>query len=218
MATPKSWSPYGNDQPPYGNSPSRSSSGPPGACRTPSRVRKVCRVSRMLILLCLVTGTVTCSDGQGCPESSDAGSVRLAGHADDPRRDRGEGRGWREAEPAAPLEGERAADSRLRTALDVAAAHQARPDEVGGPLVAGEDSVTAAHVLVEAQLAAGPQDAAEFGQRRRDIGYRAQQPGDDDRVELPVGGGQVPGGAVGQPNRDGRGRLGRAVMQVRLRL
>src|SRR6185312_10898698 len=55
-ATPKSWSPYGNDQPPYGKSPSRSSSGPPGACRTPSRVRKVCRVSRMLILLRQIRG------------------------------------------------------------------------------------------------------------------------------------------------------------------
>ena len=54
----------------------------------------------------------------------------------------------------------------MRAALDVAAAHQARPDEVGDPLVASEDSVAAAHVLVEAQLAAGPQDAAEFGQRR----------------------------------------------------
>jgi hypothetical protein len=129
-------------------------------------------------------------------------------------------RGRREAEPAAPLESEDAADSRLRAALDVAAAHQARPDEVGSPLVAGEDSVATAHVLVEAQLAAGTQDPAEFGERRLHVGYRAQQPGDDDRVELPVGGGQVPGGAVDHPDRDGRGRgrLGRAVAQVRLRL
>src|SRR5689334_11760559 len=71
MATPKSWSPYGNDQPPYGKSPSRSSSGPPGACRTPSRVRKVCRVSRMLILLFADPWSFdTGSDGPGRAESS----------------------------------------------------------------------------------------------------------------------------------------------------
>src|SRR4029077_13520686 len=52
-ATPKSWSPNGNDQPPYSKLPSRSSSGPPGACMTPSRVRKVCRVSRIVVSPCL---------------------------------------------------------------------------------------------------------------------------------------------------------------------
>src|SRR5712671_5070706 len=49
MAAPKSWSPYGNDQPPWGKPPLGSSSGPPGACMTPSRVRKVCRVSRIVV-------------------------------------------------------------------------------------------------------------------------------------------------------------------------
>ena len=102
----------------------------------------------------------------------------------------------------------------------MATAHQARPDKVGDPLIPGEDLVPAAYVLIEAQLAAGPQDPAEFGQRCLDIGHRAQQPGHDDRVELAVGGGQVPGGAVGYLDRDGcsRGRLRRADAQVRLRL
>ena len=57
----------------------------PGACRTPSRVRKVCRVSRMLILLCLVTGTVTCSDDPGRPESSEYDFARHAGASAAPR-------------------------------------------------------------------------------------------------------------------------------------
>ena len=88
----------------------------------------------------------------------------------------------------------------------MAPAHQVRPDEIGGLLVAGENGVPAAHVLVETQLTAGPQYPAEFGKRGRHVRHGAQQPGHDNRVEHAVGGGQVPRGAVGHPDRDGRGR------------
>ena len=88
----------------------------------------------------------------------------------------------------------------------MAPAHQVRPDETGGLLVAGEQGVATAHVLVGAQLAAGPQHPAEFGERRLHIGHRALQPGDDDRVELAADSGQVAGGAIGYPDRDGGGR------------
>jgi hypothetical protein len=108
----------------------------------------------------------------------------------------------------------------LGPALNVASAHQLRPDEIGGHLVAGEHGVTTAHVLIEAQLAARPQDPAEFSERRLDVTHRAQEPGDHDRIELAVGGWQFPGRAVDHPNRN-RGRrhgLAGAVTEVWLRL
>ena len=82
--------------------------------------------------------------------------------------------------------------------------------------VAGEQGVTTANVLIEAQPAARPQDPAEFGERRLDVDHRAHRPGDHDRIELPVSRRQVSGGAVDHPDQD-RGRRGgpeRAVAQV----
>src|SRR5207253_2529212 len=61
------------DQPPCANPSLVSSSGPPGACMTPSRVRKVCRVSRMVVSfmcdpsgceMCDPSGDETWRDGQ----------------------------------------------------------------------------------------------------------------------------------------------------------
>src|SRR5579864_9101666 len=100
----------------------------------------------------------------------------LAGDAEDPRRYRPEKGILREPETTARLDSEDLLDGRPGLALDVAPAHEARPDQVGGLLEAGEQDVTAAHVLVGAQLAARPQDPVELGQRHGHIGHRAQQP------------------------------------------
>src|SRR6185437_9144490 len=94
---------------------------------------------------------------------------RLAGDPQDARADRGEGSEWREPEAAARFNAESLANRLLRLALDVTAAHQARPDEIGSPLVPGEQRVPAADVLPETQLAARPQHPPEFGQRRGDV-------------------------------------------------
>src|SRR6478609_7784977 len=48
---PKSSSTNGTTQPPCSNPPVRSSSGPPGPCMTPSRLRNVCKVSFMSVSL-----------------------------------------------------------------------------------------------------------------------------------------------------------------------
>ena len=51
MTSPNLASKYGTSQPPCRKPPSRSSSGPPGACITPSRVRKVPTTSRLMFLV-----------------------------------------------------------------------------------------------------------------------------------------------------------------------
>jgi hypothetical protein len=48
----------------------------------------------------------------------------------------------------------------------MASAHEAGPYQVGGLLKSSEQHVPAAHVLVEAQLAARPQDPVKLGERR----------------------------------------------------
>jgi hypothetical protein len=69
-----------------------------------------------------------------------------------------------------------------------------------GVLVASEARSARAHVLVEAQLAARPQDAAELLERGALIGNRAQHAGDDDRVDRAVLGGKRVGRAGNDPN------------------
>ena len=55
--------------------------------------------------------------------------------------------------------------------------YQARPDQVGRPLVRREGDVAAAYVLVEAQLTAWPQHPVELPRSAaRGSGTRAQQP------------------------------------------
>ena len=57
------------------------------------------------------------------------------------------------------------------------------PQRVDAALPASEARPAGAHVLVEAQLAAGAQDAAKLGERRRLVGHRAQHAAGDHRVD-----------------------------------
>jgi len=149
-----------------------------------------------------------------------SGALRFAGDAQDPRGDGKQDRGRREPEAAARLDGEDPADRRPGLAVYMAAAHQVRPEQVRGLLEPGEHGIPAAHVLIEAQLAARPQDPAELGERGGNVGHRAQQAGDDDRVEFAVSRWQFGRGPVGHPDRHrgGGGRLDGPAAQVRLGL
>ena len=108
---------------------------------------------------------------------------RAAGDAEHPGGDRVEPRTRREPETPVTLQPEAGRFDRCDgVAVRPATAHQARPDRGHGPLPAGETDSARPHVLVEAQLAAGAQDATELGERLTRVGDRAQHPADDHRV------------------------------------
>jgi long-chain acyl-CoA synthetase len=78
---PISWSAYGTSQPPWAKPLLGSSSAPPGACMTPSRVRKVWTVRRMSIAPCVAVGVATRTSNdrrrnrQTSPEEWRAGGI-----------------------------------------------------------------------------------------------------------------------------------------------
>ena len=111
---------------------------------------------------------------------------RRAGDAQHPGGDRVEPRTRREPETPATLEPEAGRFDRCDgVAVRPTTAHQARPDRGHVPLPAGETDSARPHVLVEAQLAAGAQDAPELGERLTRVGDRAQHSADDHRVGRP---------------------------------
>ena len=103
-----------------------------------------------------------------------------------PGGDRVEPRTRREPETPATLHPKAGRFDRCDgVAVGPATAHQRATRSGPRPLPAGETDPARPHVLVEAQLAAGAQDAAELGERLTRVGNRAEHPADDHRVDRP---------------------------------
>jgi hypothetical protein len=87
------------------------------------------------------------TDVPGSPSTLEA--VRLASDAEDTRGGQGQDRGRGEPETTASFDREDLADCRPGLALDVASAHQARPEQVSDLLKPSKQAISTPYVLIK---------------------------------------------------------------------